>query len=602
MNVTSSFLCENCGIKVSAAEGPECPGCGFNAAGTSGDPRNETPGASFVDSGETSFSKFGSKDRFVSDHLVACEAMFEEETPRILQMPVLQEVIEKTKEKITTAPDKESSCRLNSYLSEMYRQAESYHESFEAAKIGVESNEEFYKHQSHNSILDSLLNLKRFDDLENWLNQSQQAKFPDANYYKIKYLTCLERFDEALEICDSHYASDIDFLNANRSDILIKAQRFEEAELALNKLIAKGPRAEYTANWINTLAFGILIPQRRYFEAERVLISAICTKSEREKINAFSNLAMLALNMNEFKASKRFAKLASTHPENSIASESRLTLCRLEEKSILENESSTTEDWLKLFDQVKQGLELADFDDTPSFLELLITSGERSNQMPAVIKTVNVEFEKIKTHQKWSDDSGVRERFQIRRVELLSKFYLEKSEYLELDKLFQEVLEEGSTQGFDGLLEYLKTPFAAINLRKASLKITNERFLALWSSFETQEEILYSLAKYSEESILVGLSENLATPDSICELITKKKDIDLDFALSGRPTMSIRLIKLLSKSDFEAVRKLIASRSDLDEDTFRALATDAAMLVRDAIRENPACPAEIRALAALGSL
>jgi peptide subunit release factor RF-3 len=43
-------------------------------------------------------------------------------------------------------------------------------------------------------------------------------------------------------------------------------------------------------------------------------------------------------------------------------------------------------------------------------------------------------------------------------------------------------------------------------------------------------------------------------------------------------------------------------RDDLSEDTYTVLATDDAMLVRDAIRENQACSAEIRALAALGSL
>ena len=59
---------------------------------------------------------------------------------------------------------------------------------------------------------------------------------------------------------------------------------------------------------------------------------------------------------------------------------------------------------------------------------------------------------------------------------------------------------------------------------------------------------------------------------------------------------------ILAKSTFDAVRKLIAMRDDLSQETYTALATDDAMLVRDAIRENQACSAEIRALAALGSL
>jgi hypothetical protein len=62
------------------------------------------------------------------------------------------------------------------------------------------------------------------------------------------------------------------------------------------------------------------------------------------------------------------------------------------------------------------------------------------------------------------------------------------------------------------------------------------------------------------------------------------------------------MTEMLAKSTFEAVRKLIAMRTDLNQEIYTLLATDSAMLVRDAIRENQACTPEIRALAALGSL
>jgi tetratricopeptide (TPR) repeat protein len=600
--VTSSFLCENCGIKVTAAEGSECPGCGFGGASAGDSIKKVASDSSDSISRDASFSKLGFNDRYVADHLIASEAKFTDDRPRIDQWPALQEVITSTKEKIDLAPDKESTFRLSSYLSEMYRQAQNYHESIEAGKVGIESNEEFFVHQSHNSILDSLFHLNRFQDFEEWVERALQVKFPDANYYKINYLMNLQKFDEALEVCESHYAYDTYLLNARRSDILVKAQRFEEAEQALNKLIANGPRAQGTANWINTLAFSILIPQKRYHEAERVLISAICTKDQREKTNAFSNLAMLAFQMNEFQAAKRFASKATDHPENAIASESRLTLCRIEAKLLTEKDAASSEDWEKLFDQVKEGLEIADFDDSPRFLELLISAAEKSNQLETIVEVIEKEFERVRTHAKWRNNQEAREKFQRIRIDILSKFHLEQGNYLQLDALFQDTLAEGSSQGFEGLLEYLKTPFAAIDLRRACLKITDVGFLTDWSSFETQDEILYSLAKNSQEPILEALALNEATPDAICELISKQRDLDLDFALCNRPNLTLNLIKVLIKSDFEAVRKLIASRVDLDEETFRTLATDSAMLVRDAIRENSACPAEIRALAALGSL
>jgi hypothetical protein len=134
------------------------------------------------------------------------------------------------------------------------------------------------------------------------------------------------------------------------------------------------------------------------------------------------------------------------------------------------------------------------------------------------------------------------------------------------------------------------------------LKTTNKEFLAEWAQFEEQSEILYGLAKNQDEPILVALAENPASTDVICELISKKNDIDLDFALCGRANLSKHMSTIFAKSTFDAVRKLIAMRDDLSQETYTALATDDAMLVRDAIRENQACSAEIRALAALGSL
>jgi hypothetical protein len=62
------------------------------------------------------------------------------------------------------------------------------------------------------------------------------------------------------------------------------------------------------------------------------------------------------------------------------------------------------------------------------------------------------------------------------------------------------------------------------------------------------------------------------------------------------------MIQILSKSPFDSVRKLIAQRGDLDDSIYTQLATDSAILVRDAIKENVNCSPEIKALAALGSL
>jgi hypothetical protein len=251
---------------------------------------------------------------------------------------------------------------------------------------------------------------------------------------------------------------------------------------------------------------------------------------------------------------------------------------------------------------VQDGLEKTDFDDAAKFLELLIITSEKADKNTEIFVIIEREFSKLKTQRDWVRNDKVRTRLETLRINLLSEHYLKESMYLELDAVFISAVAELPDQKFFTLLEYLQTPFAGIDLRRMTLKNTNVEFLSEWARFEEQSEILYGLAKSKEEPILVALAENPASTDVICELISKKNDIDLDFALCSRPNLSSHMITILAKSGFDAVRRLIAMRDDLSEESFTVLATDEAMLVRDAIRENQSCPAEIRALAALGSL
>ena len=311
---------------------------------------------------------------------------------------------------------------------------------------------------------------------------------------------------------------------------------------------------------------------------------------------------MVALSLKEFQAAKRYAKKATTHPDNAIASESRLTMCNIEYQRLLNIESQNVSEWKDLFNLITDGFELTDFDDAANFLELLIFTSEKAGKSTDLFAIIEREFPKLKSKREWDRNNLVRTQLETLRIDLLSKHYLKESMYLELDELFISAVVEIPDHNFFALLEYLRTPFPGIELRRVVLKTTNRRFLSAWAKFEEQSEILYGLAKNQDESILVSLAENPASTDVICELISKKNDIDLDFALCGRPNLSGHMSALLAKSTFDAVRRLIAMRTDLSEDTYTGLATDSAMLVRDAIRENQSCSAEIRALAALGSL
>jgi hypothetical protein len=600
-------MCENCGIKVAGVEGAPCPGCGHS-------PSNSTQPTSRFDAGSDKSSSISSESiesvlnknlfdtEWTAGHFRECEGLFDPDRPQIDQTDILEKIIEKTKEKIKTSPNKESEYRLYSYISIIFRLSDNYKESYEAGLIGNESSSKFFVEQSQYSILDSLFNLGKYEELEAWIERASQSNHPEANWFRIRYLTTIKKFDEALNACEEYYSSNPEVANSNRADILVKANRLDEAELVFRKLVASGPRHEYHANWVNSLAFSVLMPQKRFHEAERILVSAICTKSEREKINAFSNLAMVALSLKEFKAAKRYAKKATVHPENAIASESRLTLCNIEQQRLFETQSTSQAEWRDLFDLIKDGLEKTDFDDAANFLELLITSSEMAHKSTEILVIIDEVFAKLKTTREWLQNNKVRNQLETLRIDVLSKHYLKENMYLELDELFISAVSEITGHKFLALLEYLRTPFPGIDLRRVVLKTTNKEFLAEWAQFEEQSEILYGLAKNQDEPILVALAENPASTDVICELISKKNDIDLDFALCGRANLSKHMSTILAKSTFDAVRKLIAMRDDLSQETYTALATDDAMLVRDAIRENQACSAEIRALAALGSL
>lgn len=529
--------------------------------------------------------------------------MFDKEQPNYTQKEVIHKVIYNTTEKLKSAPNVESGSRLYSYMSEMYRMLESYEESFQAGTHGIKSTEKFYINQSHNSILASLHFLNRDTELLEWMERANQADFPDTNYYKIQYLCKNDKYDEALDVCDSYYGTNSDISNVNRADILTKAKRYDDAETIYRKMIANwGPKNEYTANYINTFAFSVLIPQNRYQDAEKVLVSAICTKNERERINAFSNLAMVALYLKEFTAAARYASMATAHPDNAIASESRLTLCKIEYQRLIETEGASDGEWNALFQTVRDALEKTDFDDAANFLEILIQAAEKTARNEQIIEIIESEFSKLRLTNDWNTNTQVRNELESIRIDILSKYFLKEKKFLELDDLFLSSVSQFPDQNFLALLDYLRTPFAGIDLRRATLKMTNSYFLSDWARFEDNPEILFSLAKHQEEPILVALAENAASPDAVCELISEKNDIDLDFALCGRPNLSAHMNQILARSTFEAVRKLIALRDDLAEETYRLLATDSAMLVRDAITNNQTCPAEIRALAALGSL
>jgi hypothetical protein len=601
--VTPSFICTNCGIKVSAEEGEACPGCGQNQGGSANvtdDYSIKTPGA--FGKGKSVYSKEDFADEWVEDHFRKCESIFDYKKTPAEQLSELSEVKDLTLAALSQAPDSESKHRLSAYLSELYRLTEDFKESFTFGVQGVESSGQFFRHQSFNAILQSLVTLERFSEYEEWAKKARNDGAPVVDFYDMNYFKKVGKIQEALAACDSYFHGDASALQYNRGFIYLEANLLADAEQAFNKIIAQGVKNPHYAAAVNSLAFSVLMPQGRYVEAEDVLHRAICTQDPREKINCYSNLALVAFHFKEYAAAKRYASVGAESPDNAIASESRLTLCMIENQRLEESNDSTEAQWKALLTGIEASLAETDFDDAAKFLELFLNAGERANLGKALIENFESQYLALKSHEMWSKNDPVRVSIELMRVNKLSELYLAEKNYLALDELFIESLHIFTDKVVSGLLDYLRTPFAAIELRRAALKIVNYEFLAEWARFEEVAEILIGLSKHQIEMVLLPLAENPATPDAVCELISTQNDIDLDFALGTRVNLSEKMIGILSKSSFDSVRKEIAQRSDLSDDIYRTLAIDGALLVRDAIRENPACSPEIKALAALGSL
>ena len=601
--MTSSFLCENCGIKVSGAEGTQCPGCGQS--------RSSSISGQSPDVSER-FSNFSDRNSIVPkkdfdstwfDSLVKeCEPLWEGNSSPAEFQKNLVELVRILKSRSMEAPDVESSNRLYSFLSSVFREQGSFKESYASGLIGVESKAQFFEHQAMNSILASITALDMHDEFQKWIERAKTANVPHADYHAMCYMTKNKRYDEALEACENYYTFDLDQLLFNRADILRAANRIEESELNYLKLIARGPKGSFFPNAINSLAWSIMMPQGRYAESEKLLASAICTSHEREKVNAFSNLAMVAFNLKEFAAAKRYATVGSKSNDLAIASESRLTLCKIEFQRLLESKNPTENEWESLFDQIILSLEDVDFDDASQFLEILLKTYEKSPKNIDIVKVIETQYSRLMEHPDRATNEQVAKEIEILRIQILSQNYLKESKYLLLDELFVGALQKLKDHNLTELIEYLRTPFAGIEIRRGALQVKNLDFLSDWAAFEQVPEILYALSKSETESVLVSLAENPASPDEVCMLISSKVDLDLDFALSARSNLSTRMIETLAKSPFDSVRKSIAERNDLADSVYTQLATDSSLLVRDAIKENESCSPEIKALAALGSL
>ena len=604
--MSSSYICPNCGIKVSISEEAGCPGCGHIQVNTRDESKNNLRDLNLT-TAEIGQRKnpFGNQEEddldwvrnFLSENVDGRDDEFQANPQKYLL-----ENEAKCLDVIDQSPNDESRNILCSYLSWVNTELGRYQRSLDYGIQGSSCKQNFFRNQATGSVLTALLELNRLDEFLAWVDKAREAKYPEIERHEMDYFIRKGMMKEALEKCDQHYSDGVGWDIFYRADILKTFGRVEESEALYQKLASRKITDPVFASAANSLAFSILMPQKRFVEAENVLMRAISTSILREKINAYSNLAMVAFHLKEYKAAMRYATVGLTSHLVAIASESRLTICKIENQKLHENPKSTEAEWDAFFELVLKNLATTDFDDAPDFFEYLIDSCERSSRRKDLVQIVDEHYEKLSAHPDWNYKKVLSARIETLRVDKFSEIYLLEKRYPELEDLFTRSMEYLKNHGSSALTEYLKIPFAGVEFRRKCLVISDEVFLENWAGFEENPEILLTLSENKTEDILISLASNPATTDEILKIIASEEDVDLDFAISTREKLSPEMIELLMNSNFESVRREIARRPDLDDSSYNKLATDAAALVRDAIRQNPACSQEIKALAALGSL
>lgn len=603
--MSSSFMCPNCGIKVSSLEENGCPGCGHKQSDSSNDTEsNVSELKSALADNPLTRNLLGNKMSEISYAIDFFREHVDDRVDEYLKNPkeYLYESERKCLSVIKDAPNEESKNVLYSYLSTVYVQMGRFDAALESGMNGVKCEEAFFRNQSFDSIFYGFAELNLNEDFKTWLDTARESNHPSLTYHEIQYFVNTGDLKAALAKCDEYAAGNPGGGSETRARIYQELGYLDEAEAIYRKAASRRSTTPFYANSANSFAFSILMPQNRFVEAEAVLVQALATKDVRERVNAYSNLAMVAYNLREYIAAKRYAEIGVASHDRAIASESRLTLCRIEYQKLSEAVRTSVQDWDELLALVLKNLQLADFDDAAEFFKYLIASTERSSQKENISEIIENQYQLFKRNIEWEHSHAVRREIERTRVEKLSELLLLTQENDEIETLFLSALDYLRDQDNHNLLTYLQRPTVSVAFKKRCLAITDLDFLSEWAQLESEPTILLELAKCKRKEILKSVAENPTSPDEALKMILEEEDLDLNFAICTREHLATEIIKFLITDSYDAVRKEIAQRPDLSAKDYERLATDASLLVRDAIKENSAVSPEIKALAALGSL
>jgi tetratricopeptide (TPR) repeat protein len=595
-----AYKCSQCGIKVSVEEGLPCPGCGASVS-----TETVTPSA-----GSSISERLGKSQKieksWIQKVFDQCDEWFKElgETEDLVNSDfddVTPKVIAYALQKAEEAEDPEDRISLYSYSGRFSMLLKKYDEAIAYARIGLESSQDFYRNQSYETLFRSYTALREFESVAELEQDAIRNKFPEVMYYQIDRAQRERDFTRAIALIDDYYSNYPAGKLYAQCRIYIEMGDIQKADAGYRKLITTSSKDMLAGAVINSYCFAILIPQKRYDEARELLLRATTVSDPRESINAWSNLGIIAMAEDKFsEAREHFAK-AIDSDDTDIRNESRYFLCLMNFREYKEQSIPASDSrWSELLKHTQEGIHTGDSDHIFRCTQLMIDTASHLEILPTFPSPVEAALERLESDPLANIKGSDEYLNRLKLVALVAAMYRDLGNFEKLEEILQR---EGLNENLEIirlLLDHLRSGSCSSALKDFSMSVNSPAFKSVWAEFETDPIILAKLSITAGPELAMALVGNIATPTHALSAISTILDINVLFKICSHPNVDQEILHSLSKSEFDAVRRGVASSEKTNDQTLQELALDSSVAVREAIKNNPSASDETKTLAALG--
>ena len=605
-----SYKCGHCGIKVNREAGDPCPGCGKAQAFESAEsleqvnpyrmttspslslnnPKSEPLERSWIqkvfDQCDEWFKELGDSEDLVNSDI-------DEVTPKVIAYAL---------QKAEEAENPEDRISLYSYSAHFLTLIKEYEQAIAYGRIGLESTREFYRNQSYETLFRSYTAIRDFERLIELEASALRDNYPDCGYYQIERATRECDFDRAITHIDEYYDNNQAQNLYAKCRIYTKMGDLQKAETGYRKLIAIAGKDSIAGAAINSFCFALLIPLKRNEEAKELLIEATTFSTPRETANAWSNLGIIATAEEKYsEAREHFAKAIGSDDVD-IQNESRFFLCLMDFQDYSEQSMPPSDPrWRKLLEDIQIGMKVGDSDNIVRSAQLLVNVASHLKMLSSYVDQVEECMKKLESDPLvkivGSDENLNRDKLTV----LLASMYRDLEEFGKFEGLLQKEAPSGNLEILRLLIDHIKTGSCTPDFKNISKDLEIPPVLmAEWVHFESDPLFLIYFSRTEDREIALALIQNEATPVPALVLLSTIPDIDVQFRICSHPNVTLEILKSLSTSAFDAVRRGVASSRVVDDQTLQELALDPSPSVRDAVMKNPTASDETKTLAALG--